>query len=40
VISNYFVVDAFYFKVDLWDGGTRGMGMMDVAQEMDKWQQK
>jgi hypothetical protein len=22
VISNYFAVDVFYFKVDLWDWGT------------------
>jgi hypothetical protein len=33
VISNYFVVDAFYFKAGLWDGGTRGMGMMGWQQE-------
>jgi hypothetical protein len=31
------VIDVFYFKVDLWDGVTGGMGMIDMAQEMDKW---
>jgi hypothetical protein len=27
-----------YFKEDLWDGGTGGMGMTDMAQEMNKGQ--
>jgi len=26
IIRNYFVVNVFYFKLDLWDGGYRGHG--------------